>query len=74
MFPAIAMLKVIGLIFMFLLDAIGPSFFHEASIQMIAYFGPKFWGVGMHIYIYIYAVKLLTGPSLAFLMIINWSK
>ena len=46
-FPATAMLKVIGLSFVFLLDAVPPSFFHETSIQNMAYFGPKLWGVGI---------------------------
>ena len=34
---------------------------------------------GMHVYVYVYvyiyiAVELLSGPSLAFLMVINWAK
>ena len=49
-FPAVAMLTIIGLGFVFLLDAVVPSFFMK-SIQNMAYLGPKFWGVGICVYV-----------------------
>ena len=61
------MLKVIGLGFVFLSDAVVPSSFHETSRQNMAYFGPKFLGVGIdmatYIYIYIHTHRCHTSPS-----------
>ena len=51
----------------------------QVLTQEKAIFGPSFDATNIYIYIYIYiyityVVKVLTAPSLAILMVINWSK
>ena len=54
---------------------LGHFYYKTGEIENLTIFWPTDWGCGhTYIYIYIYAVVLLSGPSLAFWGVIIWAK